>query len=258
MDLFSRRYAVPEVAGERVLCLGLGGGADAISACWWASILQQAGADAHFGNTKRDVPAALRRLSPNVSVFSTPPEPLQGRDDGVRIDASLPRGAGGSPLVVQIPRRPEAETLEAVAAQLRARGYDRVVGIDNGGDVLQRRRRAGSRDFQALQVLRAMGLPCEVVVVGLCADGTAPARVAPQLERFSAQTYRGCVPLAAHRDALAGLSAGLRETRTVRLMLDALQRTDSHITVPRGARPRVLRRWLTHAFVFDVAPFFAR
>ncbi|MEZ4449031.1 MAG: hypothetical protein R3B09_06065 [Nannocystaceae bacterium] len=252
MDLFERAADFTALRGKKVLCLGLGGGADAISAYACAAMAEAAGAvEAHYANTKREPAAELRWRSEHVGVVDGPPVPLDRavRSGSIDIERSLPRGAGGSPLVVTIPREPSDALLKAIGAELGAPGYDALLGIDTGGDVLRRKGRARSRDWQALRALASTGHDPLVVVLGLGSDGVSPEALTRDLPA-ARSAYLGHFPLAPWRAPLERASVGLAETRTVRIILGALESSAPTILVPRGSRARVDRRWLIHGFVF--------
>ncbi len=243
--------------GERIACLGLGGGSDAIVACLVATILEANGAtEVAYGNTRARFDAPVVPISEHVGCFEGPPEPLLGRaaHGTTQIDRSLPRGPGRSPWVVRRAAGQMAHAPEQLAPQLDALGFDRIVGVDTGGDVLLRRRAARNRDRVMLRVLRATATPCDVLVVGPCSDGTAPRKLLPEIHAIAARGgYLGCLSLAPWRDRLAQLSRGLPASRTPNILLQALGARADTQQVPRGAHPRVQTALLTHVLGFSAA-----
>lgn len=243
--------------GRSILCLGLGGGSDAISACLAASILEAHGAtQVAYGNTRGRFDEAVTLLSSHLGRFDGPPEPLSGRaaHGTTQIDRSLPRGPGDSPLVVLLERSALATAPETLAPQLDARGYDLIVGVDTGGDVLRRRRARSNRDRVMLEVIRATRAEAMVLVFGPGSDGTRPSRILPEAHRIQAAGgYLGCLGLTPWIDRLAQLSTGLPPSRTPQILLRALRSPRDPQLVERGARVEVPRILLTHVLGFAVS-----
>ncbi len=239
--------------------MGLGGGADAVSALVMARIAEAAGAcEVHYGNTKRKRDRRLELVAPQLAISTGDPTPLTrgARHGTADIECSLPRGPGGSPLVALLPRLPTDDTYTALGTALAQRRYEAILGIDTGGDILKRKGRLKSRDFQMLRALARVGPEPLLVIFGLCSDGVLPRTIEPELDAMS-DAYLGYFPLAPWRDVLESLSSGLRETRTPRIIVSALDSSKQTFDVPRGGLPRVDRRWLIHGFVFRAARLLA-
>lgn len=215
-------YSWPELTRKRALVLGLGGGADVVTA--YAIAAELPGLVA-YGNAK------------------TRP----GEDPVAR---ELPRGPLGSPRVHVLE--------EPLVAELAAEGFDLLVGVDTGGDVLvdRQRGRRGERDVRALELLLRVGPPVLVVVVGLGADGQskrAELEAALEAERSAGRLLGALDPTRLHA-VYRTFAAGLGPTRTPNVILSALDGpANEPLVVPRGSRPAIPRGWLRSALVFAPA-----
>lgn len=238
--LFAKPFTWPEVANERVLVLGLGGGSDAI--CAYA-IAQPLGAA--YGNTKHALDADLVRVSSRIGRLPGDVE-IRGT---TKIERRLPRGPHGSPLVLACPRDEETVTL---SAELRALAFDRVIGIDTGGDVLDGTvRGARGRDRRMLEVLRGLGVPALVAVIAPGSDGQQ-SREALGTALLATAGYRGVFSLEPYVPILREHGRELGAERTPNIICRAFDSETDPVEVPRGRRPHIPRAWLTSAFVFDV------
>jgi hypothetical protein len=240
------------VDGGAILCLGLGGGSDAVTACLLARILERAGArEVHYGNTRGRFDEHVTRLSEHLGRIQGPRQALlrPPRHGTTEIDRSLPRGPGGSPLVVLLEKASLQEAPAQIVSELDGLGYRLIVGVDTGGDVLKRRKQGSNRDRVMLRALQATQAEVLGVAVGLGSDGTPLDQVTEPLLHLGPD-YLGCFSLAPWVPLLQELSAGLGDRRTPRLILQALASSEAGLTIPRGANPHVPRELLGHAFVF--------
>ncbi len=214
-------YRWPELTGKRALVVGLGGGADVVTAF---AIASELGPQAAYGNAK------------------TRP----GEDPVARL---LPRGPLGSPRVHVLG--------EPLVAELVAEGFDLLVGVDTGGDVLvDRARRRPGRDVRALELLQRVGPPVLLVVVGLGSDGQsgrAALEGALEAERAAGRLLGALDPTRLHA-VYRTFAGGLGPTRTPNVILSALEGPeDETLVVPRGSRPAIPKGWLRSALVFASA-----
>jgi hypothetical protein len=251
--LFAQSFSWPSVNGKRVLVVGIGGGSDVVAATALADRLQSAGAaEVIYGNAKRHAAAGMTMRSrfigelPPTVVPLTPDSVLKGT---CAIDAAMPRGAQGSPLIFLTPT--SSDTAE-FTAELAALNADLVVAVDTGGDVLMGA--AGGRDWRMLQGLRGLGVPLLLAVVGPCSDGELSFTELRQnvVDAAGRGVYLGTSALNDVMPRYRELSAGLPPYRTPQIVLDALlSPADSLIAVPRGNWPRVPAGWLRTVLWFD-------
>jgi hypothetical protein len=187
-DIFARRFAWPDLRGQRTLAIGLGGGSDAITAYAIAHLLD---ADVAYGNTKHELDADLVQISPRIARLDERAV-VRGK---TKIERRLPRGPLGSPLVFALPRD---EAPDALARELAALAFDLVIGVDTGGDVLDGSTHGSrGRDRRMLDVIRQLDVPALLVVVALGADGQQPRdwlEMAMEAE-VAAGRYRGAFSL---------------------------------------------------------------
>ncbi|MBY0459640.1 MAG: DUF1152 domain-containing protein [Gemmataceae bacterium] len=264
--LLATPFRIPDVAGRDVFVHGLGGGCDVITALAVSTLLDRAAKRIVYGNTKVGGVGPVTPVRPDtphiVTPASPPPEPgVKPRNCGsAAIDHGVPRDAHGSPFIVRLDD--EAAERELVG-EVRAVGFDLILGIDAGGDSIASQDGRGrlERDQRMLNVLRRTGVALLHIVVGPGCDGES--RVADLRESLdallAAGRYRGCFRLEPLMPVLRAHSAGLSDARTPRILLAAadglLARTDDGlVTVPRGCRPVVPAEWLSHAFVFAPEP----
>lgn len=253
-------FSFPDLAGQHVFVLGLGGGCDVITAFAVSSLLDQAATRIVYGNTKTDNVGPVKAITPHV-VRVASPEPEPGRKakgcGSAAIDHGVPRDQHGSPWIVLL--NDEAAERELVA-EIASLGFDLIVGVDAGGDSLVAKRKRGrlGRDQRMLGVLRQTGVPLLHVVVGPGCDGECSVEaLRSALEvQLVAGNYRGCFPLTPLLPVLRTQSVGLSESRTPRIVLAAADglltaTNDGRIVVPRGCKPVVPASWLAHAFVFE-------
>jgi hypothetical protein len=263
-DLHAVPFAFPDVAGRRILFLGLGGGCDAITAFALAELFGRGAGSAVYANTKTADVGAVEPLTPHI-VRVTGPQLDTGRVVPRRgrcwIDHSVPRQANGSPWIILL-RDSDAES--SLVGELRAQNFDLLVGVDTGGDSVARKGGRGhrGRDQRMLAVLRCVGAPLLHVVVAPGCDGEAlydDLRGA-MAELVDAGKYRGCFALGPLLPIFEPFRGSLGPTRTPRIILDAAEGRlpvlpNGRVQVPRGREPTVPKLWLATAFVFapDVA-----
>jgi hypothetical protein len=251
-------FVFPDVTGSKVLCLGLGGGCDAITAYAFSRLLRGDRAGVFYGNTKTADVGAVEPISEHVLRVSGPlldptrKVPGRGR---CWIDHSVPRSDNGSPWIVLLNETGERH----LADELLALDLDLLVGVDAGGDSLARKGGKGwkGRDQRMLAVLRRTGLPLLHVVVAPGCDGEASYADLREVidEQVAEGRYRGCFALDGMLPVFQTFSGSLGPTRTPRIILDAAEgRLDSPrsgwVRVSRGREPVVPHNWLTTAFVF--------
>lgn len=258
-DLFATAFDFTTVPGRRLLVLGIGGGADIVSAYAVAQLLPAPERVVLYGNTKKRDDGWLVPLSPHVHRLREGDDPTPQRRRSAHgttsIDRAIPRGPDGCPFIVTLPDEADAHV---VAAELVALGIDAILGIDTGGDALATAASSGDggRDKRMLRVLRATGLPTRLVVIAPGSDGETPTTALHHaLQREQAEgRYQGCFALDPVLGILRAQAATLDAKRTPRIILAAVDGPpDEYVVVPRGLRPAVPRRWLTHGFVFALA-----
>jgi hypothetical protein len=260
-DLTSVPFAFPDVRGQKILVLGLGGGCDVITAY---AVAQQLGPDTAtvvYANTKTADVGQPDSVTAHIRRVSGPPVGPRGRTHGTtKIDQSVPRGPEGCPWVFLLF---EGAAERELVGEMRSLGFDLLVGVDTGGDSIADKGGKGwrGRDQRMLRVLRRTGLPLLHVVAAPGTDGEASYRdLRDSMVAEAAEgRYLGCFSLEPLLPTLRSLSGPLSPTRTPCLILAAaegrLERTESGLlVVPRGKRPAVPESWLTHAFVFRPAP----
>ena len=263
-DLKATSFTFPDIAGRKVLVLGLGGGCDIITAFALARLLDPDGSrGVVYANTKTSNVGPVQRITPHVVRVTGPVIDLGQRVRGYgsgKIDHAVPRGPHGSPWIVLLTGDVPEQVL---AAEVRSLGFDVIIGVDTGGDSIARKGGRGhlGRDQRMLRVLRQTGLPLLHVVVAPGSDGESSRGDLQSVFRQHAAEgrYHGCFPLAPLLPVLRSLSASLSPTRTPCIILAAadgrLEETPAaHLVVPRGKRPAVPDYWLTTAFVFSPPP----
>lgn len=261
--------------GKRVLCVGLGGGCDIITAYVVAKRLPGLSKDVAWANAKRNT-SGLSAVTDDGHIWRVPHHnPLEA---GVNtygtclIDASVPQGPHGSPLVLRIPyiaksgqamcdadRNAIEETLRSIGLAVASLGFDAVIGVDAGGDSVT----GGidhdgdptlGTDQMTLRALQHSGLPLLMVVCGFGSDGESTAeqiKAAIEAEEAAGRVL-GVVAMDAGWAAdFAQMSAGLGQTRTPAIMAAALAASEANGTmvVDRGIRPTIPTALLSVAFV---------
>jgi hypothetical protein len=259
-DLLAVPFRFPDVAGQRVLLLGLGGGCDILTAYALSRLLDVGKARALvYANTKTADDGHLEPITAHVGRVSDPPIDLAGRrgrtHGTTRIDRSVPRGDEGCPWVFLLSGQDVERTLPA---EIRSLGFDRIIGVDTGGDSIVRKRHKGrpGRDQRMLRALSAADVALLHVVVAPGSDGESSyADLQAAMAGQAAEgRYRGCFLLEPILPVLRSLSGALSPTRTPRVILAAAdgalaEGQNGRVVVPRGRRPAVPRGWLTRGFV---------
>jgi hypothetical protein len=258
-DLLQQPFTFPDVAGRKVLVLGLGGGCDIILAYAVARALPNSARAVIYANTKRAVEHDAERLSEHVyRLPGNAHTPLRkGRTHGsTTIDRSVPRGDENCPLIFVLRRQ---ATESQLANEIKALGLDLIFGIDTGGDSLVEVAKSGDddRDKRMLRVLEQTAVPLYHIVAAPGSDGESSSEAIRTTFRDHAarNRYRGCFALGPLFPVLRSLSTGLNARRTPRIILAAAagelkSNSDGIVGVPRGIKPVVPREWLLHAFVF--------
>jgi hypothetical protein len=260
-DLFATTFDFATVSGSKILVLGIGGGADIVTAFAVSRLLPEEPArQVLYGNTKKRDDGSLEAISPHIHrlIVPTGPAPTNRRraHGTTLIDQSVPRGPEGCPFIFLLPDRADAAI---VARELFALEFDTVLAVDTGGDSITGNPTGGGRDKRMLRVLRESALPVLHIVVAPGSDGESVAdRLrSAMLREMDAGRYRGSFSLAPVLPTLQTLSTTLEATRTPRIILNAaareLKHYDDEMIVPRGIKPSVPLRWLTHGFVFALA-----
>ncbi len=257
LDLFNW----PNVEGKRVLCVGLGGGSDVITAYAVSTLLNPGPrGQMAYGNTKgraeRDLIQIARQIY-RVQGEPVPPSEMKARHNTTGIDRTIPRGPLGTPLVFVLPKQ-DRVAQETLCEEIKALGFDLIIGVDTGGDAMEiprRRRKRRGRDQRMLRVVRETGAPCLLVVVGLGADGQADA--GKLYQAFTEQRRRsidcGRFELDRILEEYRKLSPYLPARRTPNIILRAAESTEDECVVHRDARPRSYpRSWLVMGLAFSL------
>jgi len=259
-DLESVPFVFPDVAGRKVLVLGLGGGCDIITAFAFSRLLNgETAKDIVYANTKV---GDVGRVEPVTAHILRVAGPLIESDRRVQgrgrawIDHSVPRSPNGSPWIVLL--ADELAERELVD-EIRSLAFDLVIGVDTGGDSIAFKRGRGhrGRDQRMLRVLRQTGLPLLHVVVAPGSDGEASCEDLQTefIQHAGAGRYRGCFDLGPMLPVFQSFRGSLGPTRTPQLILSAVEgrlarMADGRVVVPRGRKPVVPASWLTTGFVF--------
>jgi hypothetical protein len=254
-------FVFPEIAGRKVLVLGLGGGCDIVTAFAVSRLLPGGPSEGVFyGNTKQGNMGAVEPVTAHVVRLSGPqldPARHERGNGKAWIDRSVPRSPNGSPWIVLLDHDRAEQDLPG---ELRSLGLDLVIGVDTGGDSIAHKAGRGrrGRDQRMLAVLRRSGLPTLHVVVAPGCDGEASFDdLKTQMQRRAEQGhYRGCFSVSPLLDTYRSFSASLGATRTPQIILAAAESrlakaSGGRVIVPRGREPAVPESWLASAYVFD-------
>lgn len=263
-DPLGTKYEPPDLHGERVLIIGIGGGSDIISAYAVARLLEKRNPAALiYANTKHGIDRGLERISKHI--YRLPPRvrPLQ-RDESThgttKIDRSVPRGDEGCPLVFRLSGDEQrAWDLTAEIDRLR---YDRIFAVDTGAGSLfrSRAREHVGRAQRMLAILERCAARLHHVTLGPGCDGDV---LFPDLDRSlmklaSEGRYLGCFSLAPVVEVYRRLAGPLSHRRTPNLLLTIFDGKSQPgtlpgtVVVPRGRRPMIPDAWLRHGFVFHL------
>ena len=262
---------VPEVfTNGKILCIGMGGGCDIITAYVTSQHLPGLSKDIHWGNTKRNPQEAVQ-LTPKGHIHRvTAHRPLEkGKNyyGTCGIDAAVPQGEL-SPLLVRIPRvekgaKADENVLREIASELRTLGFDAVVGVDAGGDSLTGGiDHAGDPstgvDQMMGRVLMYSGLPYMQVVCGLGSDGESTQEQILKCIEAERQSgaFIGEIPMKGWAPAYRQLSGVLEDYRTPNIMAKAIELVEQGVDpmteflVERGDKPKIPILWLSQAYLF--------
>ncbi len=253
-------FVFPDVAGQKILIQGLGGGCDVITAFALSKLLESGQSQGVvYANTKTGDVGSVEHVSPHVLRVSGPMIEASRRVKGrgkAWIDHSVPRKPNGSPWIVLL----EDEVAEReLVGEIQSLGFDLLVGVDTGGDSIASKGGRGhlGRDQRMLGVLRRIGLPLLHVVVAPGSDGETSCEdlSAAFAEHEADGRYRGCFPLDPMLPIFRAFRESLSPIRTPQIILaaaeDRLARTSNgRVVVPRGRKPAVPKDWLTRGFVF--------
>lgn len=258
-DFVDIEYIWPSHFESPTLVVGIGGGSDVISAYLLSTMLLHYSAQVLYGNTKRRA-KTLDWISPHIGTLPEAidePVDLRKAHNTTLIDSSVPRNENGSPYIFVLPN---LSVKEDMVQEILGMGVSSILAVDTGGDVLKffdkSYKRRNGRDLQMLEVLKATGIPTQLMVVGLGSDGELQPQRITKLIRTAMKdgSYAGCFSLMEHMDALEQLADGLPATRTPSIILNAARLKDTHteVFVPRDLKPTIPIAWLTRAFVFNI------
>ncbi|WP_372371045.1 DUF1152 domain-containing protein [Candidatus Uabimicrobium sp. HlEnr_7] len=252
--MFTKKFDFAQLRKRRILCLGIGGGSDAISAFVCAQILKDIAVDIAYGNTKLNGNKDICLLSTHIGYVKSCEVPItKVRHGTTDIDSSLSRGSHHSPLIFLLDKQ-NPDIIEQLAREIiDLNHFDFIIGVDTGGDALKTKNAAKSRDVMMLKVLRATKLDSMLFVLGMASDGISPHKLKPRLKNLcSSNSYLGYFPLAPYQNMLNRCSLGLAASRTPKIILSALDSSSKEIKVKRGGYYTVQREWLVNGFVFNV------
>jgi hypothetical protein len=252
-------FVFPDLAGQKVLVLGLGGGCDILTAFAVAKLLEGgAPREIVYANTKTADVGSVEPVTAHVLQVTGPlveaGAPGRGRGK-CWIDHSVPRSPNGSPWIVLL-SGPAAEN--ELAGEIQSLKFDLVIGVDTGGDSIASKGGRGhqGRDQRMLGVLRRTGLPLLHVVVAPGSDGEASLEDLRTVFAIHVADgrYRGCFALDPLLPVFHNYRESLGPSRTPQIILaafeDRLARAINRlVVVPRGRNPAVPRDWLTTGFV---------
>ncbi len=265
-DPFSQRYELPDLRGQRVLVVGIGGGSDIISAYAVAQLLAAKNPQALvWGNTKRGIDRGLKRISRHIYRVPRSLRPLRAgeRTHGTtRIDRSVPRGDRGCPFIFrlssQLARRMELTT------EIDLLRFDRIFAVDTGAYSLlgDRGKKRQGRDRKMLAVLQRCHAPVQQITLGPgCVGESSFPVLSGVLGDLAAGGYfLGCFPLTPIFDIYRKLGAPLKPARTPNVLLAIHDNRleagpqPGTVIVPRATRPVIPARWLLHGFVVSSHP----
>lgn len=267
---------------KKVLCVGMGGGCDAITAYVLSQRLPGLSSNVAWGNTKR-MTDGLKPISSGGRVWSVPEQvPLKPGENyygTCGIDAAVPQGPHESPLVFKVPRIPKGATAEEMAAaevelvalggEIASLGFDAVVGVDAGGDSLTGGidhcgDPSAGVDQMMLRALKYSKLPFLQVVCGLGCDGesTLEQLETVLLEERACGALMGTCSMTEWAPLFVEMAGVLGPTRTPAIIAAACSAlssspaapSDALMIVERGIRPSIPLQLLATAFVFGRTP----
>lgn len=210
-----------------------------------------------YANTKTWAEPDIERLSPHIGRLPSCEKPHTGAriaGGSTAIDRTVPRGPEGCPLILILPPPTEEASL---TGEIAALDFDQVIGVDTGGDVLDRRHsRPPGRDRRMLAVLAALKRPLRVLVVAPGADGQSTVSRLSGCMQAADVAFRGSAPLTPLLAIFQTFAPSLSPHRTPRLILEATEaatRGDLFFPIPRGNRPTVPISWMTSMLIYDGA-----
>ncbi len=267
-DLLDAEYVIPELRGMRVLVVGVGGGCDIISAHAFAQVLRDhEPASIVCANTKPRGDERLECISPHV--LKVPQEravlvPGTRTHGTTLIDQSVPRGDGGCPFILLLPQG--EEHADALVKEIQSLGFDMVFSIDTGADSIVAEATSGpdGRDRRMLRLLSRLHLPWFHVAISPGCDGeTTFDQIVTAVSTLSRSgAYKGRLPVAPMVSTMRELGVPLKDTRTPNIIAAVCRPNvvgvagEEAVTIPRGIRPKIPRRWLCSALVFDLCEWY--
>ncbi len=266
-DAFLARPWSPQaLAGQRVLVVGIGGGADAIAAYGLARYLQQTvGCDAHYGITVsgRDMSAVIEALRaggavdahPHIWLLSGEPQPVGAvapDDDSIAIARSLPHDGASGPLAIILPHH-DADAKRALVESIDRLAVSHIIAVDAGGTTLMPQPDTADQQHRMLRVLRRATAPLTHAVVGPGASGAMHigALLDVMRQRDRARRYGGCLPLQQLTPLIEPAAQQLAPDQPLAIALRAAHTPgDAPVRVPRGVQPTIPASWLGHIVFF--------
>lgn len=290
-ELKKQKFKFPDLSNKRVLVLGIGGGCDVITAHSVAQmfVVPQSPSLLLYGNTigpRKDLAALPQKSSYIYAMQPGEPIPIVQGDEcygSIRIEASLPRDAHGSPYLFVVPHRDgsvehvTAQNRLALVKDIEQMEFDFIFGVDAGGDSLTggidwEKHPALGRDRQMLSVLTSVSnAQFYHLMVSPCSDGessyeTMTTCLDEMVKRNHYKGYFECDPLI---PTLKEVCSVLSPKRTPNILVRAFQREleivakqsnstsdesqdeGPFVKVPRGIEPQVPLEWLVNCYVFE-------
>ncbi|MHA1371318.1 MAG: hypothetical protein ACTSRA_16570 [Promethearchaeota archaeon] len=255
----SKKYKFPEIAGKKVLILGIGGGCDVISAYSLQFLFNDAEkAEILYGNTKRTIDPDLTLISRHIGRL--PPEKIniktfRMKGCTTKIDRSIPRGKDGCLYIFQYVKQEEG----ALVDEIKQLNPDLIFRVDTGGDsiIFGAKSGPGGRDRRMVKILKRTGIPSHLVILAPGSDGESKfENIIGTFQVYrSRNQYLGCFSLAPLVPRFKEFTSSLREKRTINIIVKAFEGTlevdeNGFFLVPREIMPWLPRDLLIHGFVF--------
>lgn len=262
-------------AGQRILCLGIGGSLDVVAAASVADELSAAYTDATvlFGVVDLHTNLEGWEATGHGCMHRRPAEMPAGLSAAQRSRAEwqLLPGPEGSPLLFRLPqlwgRSPEdliVANEKAIVPGLLSLSLDAILAVDVGGDSVTAGGRNDARTGQDWHVLNAVlksAIPSQLIVLGFGVDGESTSdELEAALARAHADgAFRGRNTIGGLiLDGLRRVGMHLRLTNpsacpniVVAAIDGTLREKRGQVIVPRNLRPRIPRTWATGLFAFD-------
>ncbi|WP_372365735.1 DUF1152 domain-containing protein [Candidatus Uabimicrobium sp. HlEnr_7] len=246
-----------EIQGQQILVVGLGGGADIISAYAVAKAIESPECKIVYGNTKRVAESDLTQITEHIFEVGkslSVPNDLSDAFGTTKVDRIVPR-CQGCPLIFKLLE----DKKPLLADEIKKYNFDRIIGVDTGGDILQTKKEGEKRglDHHMLEVLLATEIPVSLVVVGLGSDGeTSRDDLQKIIENSEGNgSLQGKLDFAPIKQYLEQFREQLPEYRTTNLILQANDCSETEMLVPRDLRPMIPTSWLLSALLFDPKKF---